>query len=151
MDTIKLYIFNKTVHNPDIAFTIVCGNSDYQVQFSFDDEWAEFETKTARFIFGNNVVDVLFTGDTVAVPIISDASSVKVGVFAGNLHTTTSAIIPCKKSIRCEGGDPVDPTPAAYDQIMEGYNQTLKNYGDVEAALDMILEIQNSLLGEGAK
>ena len=81
---------------------IVCGNSDYQIVFTFDDEWAG-KTKTARFRWGGENHDVKFTGTTCTVPIITDATSVIVGVFADDL-STTPVVIPCKRSILCTGG-----------------------------------------------
>ena len=102
--------------------TIVCGNSDYKIQFTFDGEWNTGAAKTARFVYMNggsvDYTDVVFTGDTVDVPILSNTRTVRVGVFEGDLHTTTPAVIPCELSIRCGTGAPVDPTPSQYDQIM---------------------------------
>lgn len=63
--------------------------------------------------------DVVFTGDTVDVPVMANIREVRVGVFEGDLRTTTPAVIPCKLSIRCSTGAPADPTPSQYDQIME--------------------------------
>lgn len=101
---------------------IVCGNSDYMIRFAFDDEWADKTTKTARFVYlvlgQKQYQDVVFTGDTVSVPVLANTDEVAVGVFAGELSTTTPALIPCKRSIRCGTGAPVDPTPDQYDQIM---------------------------------
>lgn len=98
---------------------IVCGNSDYVVEFNFDEEWAEHTLKTARFSAWNGYTDVVFEGTQCPVPVLSRASFVKVGVFAGDLHTTTPAYIPCKKSIRCEGGAPVEPKPDVYDRLIQ--------------------------------
>lgn len=80
---------------------IVCGNSDYQIEFSFDSMWDAYEEKTARFIWNNQYFDVDFTGTTCDVPVISNVDSVRVGVYAGDLHTTTPAIIGCKRSVLC--------------------------------------------------
>lgn len=85
---------------------IVCGNSDYQIQFTFDSEWNAHTGKTARFIWNGQFVDVDFTGDTCNVPIIQNTYEVKVGVYAGDLRTTTSAVISCYTSILCEGATP---------------------------------------------
>lgn len=85
---------------------IVCGNSDYQIRFTFDSEWSEFPTKTARFITNGQFTDVDFTGDVCDVPIIHDTTEVEVGVYAGNLKTTTSAVIGCYRSILCELAKP---------------------------------------------
>ena len=104
------------------APVIICGNSDYSITFTFDEEWAEHDTKTARFAYVRAGVlqytDVIFTGDTVDVPVLAEITEVRVGVFAGDLRTSTPARIPCEYSIRCGTGAPVEPTPDVYDQIM---------------------------------
>lgn len=87
---------------------IVCGNSDYTVTFTFDSEWANLPTKQARFSWYLNgekqFTDVTFTGSTVAVPTLSDITTLYVGVFAGDLHTTTPAKITCRYSALCGSG-----------------------------------------------
>ena len=94
------------------APVVICGNSDYNITFNFDEEWAEVTKKTARFVytFGGKVwyKDVDFTGDTVAVPVFTNIVEVRVGVYAGNLRTTTPVRIPCEKSILCDGAQPSD-------------------------------------------
>lgn len=82
---------------------IVCGNSDYQIVFTFDDEWNDYTQKTARFIVNGTFTDVNFTGDTCPVPILTGTLEVSIGVYAGTLSTTTPAKIPCVESILCYG------------------------------------------------
>lgn len=84
---------------------IVCGNSDYKIEFTFDSEWSSHTTKMARFVWNGKYYDkeISSTGEC-DVPIISNATEVSVGVYAGELSTTTPAIIPCKKSILCDSG-----------------------------------------------
>lgn len=105
---------------------IVCGNDDYTVTFSFDEEWGGANVKTARFKFntaeGPEHIDQPFTGDTVEVPELSNIREVEVGVFVGDLNTTTGASIRCKPCIRCGSGAPKDPTPDVYDELMELIN-----------------------------
>lgn len=93
---------------------IVCGNRDYQLKFTFDAEWAEHSKKTARFLWGGDYFDVEFTGDTCDVPMISGTKTVEVGVYAGDLETTTGAEIPCLLSILCKGGAPHPETGQHY-------------------------------------
>lgn len=116
---------------------IVCGNSDYSLQFTFDAEWEGLEAKTARFAYTRDGeakhIDVVFTGDTVKVPKLKGIHAVYVGVFAGDLHTTTPARIPCRLSIRCGSGDPEDPPQDVYDQIM-----ALLNNCDLAADADWL-------------
>lgn len=97
---------------------IICGNKDYRIQFTFDEEWEAYPVKTARFISAQGYKDVIFEGNEVAVPAVYNSFSVQVGVFAGDLRTTTGADIPCLKSILSQGGAPADPTPDVYAQIM---------------------------------
>lgn len=80
---------------------IVCGNSDYQITFTFDAEWDAYSTKTARFVWNGKYLDQVFSGSICPVPIINDTTEVTVGVYAGELSTTTPASIPCKRSILC--------------------------------------------------
>lgn len=117
MPEIKIKIKNKIAESPVDA--IVCGNSDYKIKFIFDDEWSAYDLKTARFVLGGKNQDIIFNGNTCDVPIISDTNYCAVGVFAGELHTTTPALITCTKSILCYGGVPADPTPEKYEQILK--------------------------------
>lgn len=88
---------------------VVCGNTDYKVVFDFDAEWSAFDTKTARFIWNGHHTDVNFKGNTCKLPKIFNAKEVKVGVYAGDLRTTTAAKIVCEKSI-FSGGEPQHPS-----------------------------------------
>lgn len=89
---------------------IVCGNSDYQIQFSFDREWDAHDEKTARFIYNGQFTDVDFSktkdNNICHVPILYDTTEVEIGVYAGELKTTTSAFIGCYRSILCEVAKP---------------------------------------------
>ena len=123
MGKINITVKNKRAYAADEV--IVCGNSDYIIEFAFDEEWQPHNVKTARFIFNNNIVDVVFQGNTVAVPVITDATIVSVGVFSGDLHTTAPALITCRRSILCSEGLPPVPSPDVYTQIID-----LLNSGD---------------------
>ena len=101
---------------------IVCGNSDYIAVFDFDAEWDAYETKTARFIWNGKYTDVVFVGSECPVPVILDAFGVLVGVYAGDLHTTTAATVDTEKSILCRNGLPADPPPDVYAQIIAQLN-----------------------------
>lgn len=125
--------FNVEIKNKEmsaVAGYIVCGNSDYSITFAFDSEWAGLPVKTARFIYTQadqvHHRDVVFEGNTVQVPILRGITEVFVGVFAGELHTTTPLRIPCKKSILC-GDDSIqdEPTPDVYAQILDLVNNKI--------------------------
>lgn len=122
MPEIQISVTEKIAKVRD-APVIVCGNSDYTIQFTFDSEWDDYEEKTAEFRYWRSGEkkrsEVLFSGDTVSVPILRDIDEVEIGVYAGNLRTSTPARIPCARSIT--DGDAVHdpPTPDVYNQLME--------------------------------
>lgn len=119
-ETINIAIKQKIATNTSPGLLYVCGNSDYTVTFAFDAEWDAFTTKTARFITDQNtVIDIIFRGNTCKMPMMQNTHLIRVGVFAGDLHTTTPAVIGAKKSILCGSGIPADPAPDVYQQIME--------------------------------
>lgn len=105
----------------------VCGNSDYAVVFNFDGEWDEHESKTARFSYNGSYTDVVFQGNECPVPVLSDVYGFKVGVFAGNLRTSTPAYVAAKKSILCENGSPAAPMDDVYNQLMALINDLAKD------------------------
>ena len=104
---------------------IVCGNSDYSIQFDFDDEWSAYETKTARFITGSKFTDVVFSGDTVSMPIVYNTRMVAVGVFAGDLRTTTPALIFAHRGILDGTGSHAAPDADVYNAIMQALNDRI--------------------------
>lgn len=123
---IQIKVGNRVANNMTPAEVIVCGNSGYKVVFDFDEEWSGQEFKTARFVYRKNGEDmydeVAFAGDTVDVPILSDINYVKVGVYAGDLETTTPAVILCKKSILCGFGGHEEPDPDVYNMLVNLLN-----------------------------
>lgn len=125
MPYIDILVREKRAYSPDPP-AIVCGNSDYIARFDFDEEWTEYETKTARFAYWKNGrtqhQDQVFTGSECPVPVLSGITQVLVGVFAGDLRTTTPAKVPCNLSILCGEGAPEAPPEDVYNQIMELLN-----------------------------
>lgn len=124
MKTIKVSIRDKiAVAEKDALY--ICGNSDFVIAFDFDDEWAGYEYKTARFVFNGAFADVVFSGNECAVPVISNSYNFIVGVYAGDLHTTTPAYVAAKKSILCGNNPPAEPTPDVFRQMVELFNAGL--------------------------
>lgn len=112
---------------------IVCGNTDYSMTFDFDEEWAEARVKTVRFAYAQGAEvkyqDIVFEGDTIGVPQLSNVREVRVGVFSGDLRTTTAAWIACEPSILCGSGVPEEPSEDVYNQIMALLNEIIKGGG----------------------
>lgn len=102
----------------------VCGNTDYRVAFDFDDDWNQYPIKTARFVAADgSVYEQTVTDDRCAFPKIMDTFRVEVGVYAGDLVTTTPAVVECLRSIRSgTGKTPEVPEPDRYDAMMEAIN-----------------------------
>lgn len=123
MPTIDIHVKNKIALSPTAG--MVCGNSDYSFHFVFDEEWNAHKVKTARFVWNGQFRDVIFEGDTCDAPVISGATVCAVGVFAGNLRTTTPALVTCEKSILCAEGLPEEPEPDVYEQLLQMYEEMM--------------------------
>lgn len=113
---------------------IVCGNSNYKITFIFDSEWGAYQEKTARFTFRRDgidkYIDVLFSGSSCTAPILTNIERVSIGVYAGDLRTTTGADIRCKKSILCRGGLKHEQPPEdVYNEILETVSKKLGSEG----------------------
>lgn len=99
---------------------IVCANSDYTVRFDLDEEWSGYAAKTMRVDYGNGTyTDVVFTGETAALPVIRGRRMIRIGLYAGNIHTTTPAAYECEESISDTGGIPAAPEADVYAQLTE--------------------------------
>jgi lysophospholipase L1-like esterase len=124
---IKINIANRKATLQD-APVLVCGNFTDQVEFAFDEEWNKYTAKTARFVYvrvGEVIFqDVPFTGNTANIPPLANITEVRVGVFAEDIITTTPAVVPCEKSIKCGTGKPEAPTSDVYAEIMRLFNAT---------------------------
>ena len=124
---IPITVTRKRAVSADPDAEIVCGNGDYLLSLTFDSEWDSEPVKTVRFVWQSGgqpvYADVLTDGDTAAVPVLSDTPEVAVGVYAGNIRTTTPARIPCERCIT--DGAPVhdNPPPDVYDQLLEYLNE----------------------------
>lgn len=113
---------NITVRNKRASGTgtIVCGNSDYRVIWDLDGEWDPFDTKTMRVQLPNGThQDVVFTGNSAALPVQHAAGWISIGLFAGDIHTSRGTSFWVEDAITTMDGAPADPLPDVYNQIME--------------------------------
>ena len=127
MKDIKI-IVTKKVASVEGTPIIVCGNSDYTLSFTFDDEWSNEQNKVARFSFIKNglksFIDMPINDNTCQVPVLIGIGLVRVGVYAGDLKTTTGAKIKCHKSILCDDADTMDePFKNLYNEIMKKFSK----------------------------
>ena len=116
MPILNVSIKNKIATADDTQ--IVCNNSDYIVKFTFDEEWAEHDVKTMRVNYNSSFQEVVFTGDEAALPEIPNTTSVEIGVYAGNLKTSTPALFIAKKSIKGSNATHEAPAEDVYNQIV---------------------------------
>lgn len=126
----KVATANKTVY--------VCGNDDFVIDFDFDQEWDEFPVKTARFIHNGTHTDVVVNGNRCNVPKIKNTHGIKVGVYAGDLRTTTPAHVFAAKSILCGSSVPDAPSEDVYNQIMEAVNDIAKKADEMTGGAEEI-------------
>ena len=76
--------------------TVICGNSDYTVAWDLDQEWTPYDTKTMRVNLADGTYqDVVFAGDTAALPTLSTPGWASVGLYAGDLHTSRRRTCGC--------------------------------------------------------
>ena len=118
----------------DIVY--ICGNSDYVINFDFDAEWDDYDVKTARFVHDGSYIDVVFTGNQCAMPVIHKAYGIYVGVYAGDLRTTTPAHIPSAASILSAEGTPDEPPDDVYAQITALCNKAVAEATSVRKDAD---------------
>lgn len=140
---IKVNITNKrcTVQGAPV---IVCGNSDYTITFTFDEEWAQAGEKTARFSYVRDgelkFRDVKLKDNTAAVPPVYRTRVLRVGVYAGDLATSTPARIPCEKSAVCDTCTP--------EELWPGQAETLRR--ELERLDQTKADLDDTVVGAGA-
>lgn len=106
--------------------TVICGNSDYTVAWDMDQEWEPYSAKTMRVNLADGTYqDVVFTGNTAALPVLSTPGWASVGLYAGDLHTSRAADLRVLPSVTTPGGAPADPAEDVYAQITEKLNQLI--------------------------
>lgn len=149
---IQIAVNGKIAQTRD-APAVVCGNDNYHILFDFDSEWDKYEAKTMRVAYHRNGTfccrDVLFSGNQCALPAVYDVPEIAIGVYAGDIRTTTPARIPCLPCIT--DGHPVheDPPEDVYNQLME-YLAGLQGGGDtpvrIAAALSSAVTADGDLI-----
>ena len=153
LKVISCSVKDKIARAPWSAFIVSDNVEQYAIEFSFDAEWSLFDIKTARFLIGGEYVDVDFSGDVVGVPLVpSGIKQIRVGVYAGNLSTTTPAQIRVIDSVLADqpasiyDPDSPDVLPAAEDVTLDD----LLHLNDVSAGRWVKATIRQILAAAGA-
>lgn len=136
MPTIDIIIRNKTASavNPPC---IVCGNSDYNVKFDFDDEWQAHTKKIGVFAYNRcgewQSEKVLFEGDTCPVPALHGVRSVWIGVTAGDVRTSTPADVPCRMGATDFSDTNEPPSADVWGQILAKLDELQTEIDEIKA------------------
>lgn len=121
MPEIKIKVRDKCAEGEGV---VICNNSDYTVAWDLDGEWTPCDTKTMRVnLTDGGYQDVVFTGNTAALPVLSTPGWVSVGLYAGDIHTSRAARLLALSSVLTPGGSPAVPAEDVYAQIMAKLNE----------------------------
>lgn len=136
MPTIDIIIRNKTASAVDPP-CIVCGNSDYNVKFDFDDEWQAHNNKIGVFAYNRcgewRSENVLFEGDTCPVPALHGVRSVWIGVTAGDVRTSTPADVPCRMGATDFSDTNEPPSADVWGQILAKLDELQTEIDEIKA------------------
>ena len=136
MPTIDIIIRNKTASAVDPP-CIVCGNSDYNVKFDFDDEWQAHNNKIGVFAYNRcgkwQSEKVHFEGDTCPVPVLHGVRSVWIGVTAGDVRTSTPADVPCRMGATDFSDTDEPPSADVWGQILAKLDELQTEIDEIEA------------------
>lgn len=136
MPTIDIIIRNKTASAVDPP-CIVCGNSDYNVKFDFDDEWQAHNNKIGVFAYNRcgewRSENVLFEGDTCPVPALHGVRSVWIGVTAGDVRTSTPADVPCRMGATDFSDTNEPPSADIWGQILAKLDELQTEIDEIKA------------------
>lgn len=119
---------------------IVCGNSDYTAVFDLDAEWDAYPVKTMRVVWKDAdtgkmlYADVLFEGTRAVLPPVYRTAQLLLGIYAGDIRTSTQVRIPC-----CAAGHNPHPEPAQdiYEQLLRLMKRLQTEQTYAGAALDI--------------
>ena len=120
MPEIKIKVRDKCAEGEGV---IICNNSDYTVVWDLDGEWTPYDTKTMRVnLADGSYQDVVFSGDSAPLPVLTASGWVSVGLYAGDIHTSRAARLLALSSVLTSGGSPASPAEDVYAQIMAKLN-----------------------------
>ena len=140
---IHIEVKDKIATLKSLNFTLVGGNSDYDVVFDFDKDWDNYPVKTALFVFGKKTRKKVFDGNVCEGVAIEGATMCLIGVFADDISTTTPACLSgIRQSIRDVASDlPEAPEEDVYNQIMELLNRYIEQGGSGNDGFSPTVEI----------
>lgn len=138
MHTIQVSVRDKIATQTD-GTVIINGNSDYNIEFDFDAEWADLNNKVGIFAYNDEAAHkwayqtVMFSGNTCTVPILRDIHCVYVGVTAGNVRVTTPAKVQCRLSISDYADTEEPPSADVWGQILAKLDELQTEIDEIKA------------------
>lgn len=138
MPTIHINVRNR-VATANGDSRIINGNSDYNIEFDFDTEWADLNNKIGIFAYNDAAAHkwayqtVMFSGNTCTVPILRDIHCVYVGVTAGNVRVTTPAKVQCRLSISDYADTEEPPSTDIWGQILAKLDELQTEIDEIKA------------------
>ena len=154
MYTIQISVRDKIATQTD-GTVIINGNSDYNIEFDFDAEWADLNNKIGIFAYNDAAAHkwayqtVMFSGNTCAVPILRDIHCVYVGVTAGNVRVTTPAKVQCRLSISDYADTEEPPSADIWGQILAKLDELQTEIDEIKAGSGTPDWAQNDPNGAG--
>lgn len=157
MQTIHINVKNR-VATANGDSRIINGNSDYNIEFDFDAEWADLNNKIGIFAYNDAAAHkwayqtVMFSGNTCAVPILRDIHCVYVGVTAGNVRVTTPAKVQCRLSISDYADTEEPPSADIWGQILAKLDELQTEIDEIKAGgvggTDISLGVTGATVGQ---
>ena len=154
MPTIHINVKNR-VATANGDSRIINGNSDYNIEFDFDAEWADLNNKIGIFAYNDAAAHkwayqpVMFSGNTCTVPILRDIHCVYVGVTAGNVRVTTPAKVQCRLSISDYADTEEPPSADIWGQILAKLDELQTEIDEIKAGSGTPDWAQNDPNGAG--
>ena len=160
MPTIHINVKNR-VATANGDSRIINGNSDYNIEFDFDAEWADLNNKIGIFAYNDAAAHkwayqpVMFSGNTCTVPILRDIHCVYVGVTAGNVRVTTPAKVQCRLSISDYADTEEPPSADIWGQILAKLDELQTEIDEIKAGgvggTDISLDVTGATVGQTIK
>lgn len=129
MNKIKIIEKNNMLEFDGDYLPIIGGNSNYELEFSFDELWSDCLKKTIIFKINGRRLVKSFEGNTVEVPVLPNAPYVEISLSTGDvgeIYSTTSIRIDMLPSPSIEEIPDLEPAKL-YLQEIEGAVNGLKN------------------------
>lgn len=106
---------------------IVCGNTNYYLKFSFDEDWSKCVSKTAFFVIEGKKIPVLFEGDICNIPAMPNLNSFLVFLVAapseGEILSSTPIKLNLERNPSMDKLKKTEPFKSYYSALLGAINK----------------------------